>query len=216
MRSAADTTLRLLKLVVGASVLAILLGLHSVDTKLAQWRLWTCTTCDSVPAETATAACSARFSKPWLPGAVATHTYPDLNESRFRAFVSTLPTSMNDGFGHKARITAWELASARLLNVTYIHRVSTYASLTAGSRGVDIVEDFFDWRQGAPERKDFLETFCTNITVSWDECGGQREHCAAVKSGAGFSSVVKSLGICCGVLWVHDPKPIPMATTDAN
>jgi hypothetical protein len=190
-----SSTWRLLQVVVAACLLTTLAVFSSSGSifRLLRHNSRFCLGCNAV-SNFGTRHCSSRFSRPWIPDATVKHAYPDLKASNFRAFVSTLPTEMNDGFGHKVRILAWELASARILNCTYVHRVSSYASLTSGNGGVDVIEEFFNWREDAIVRQDFFETFCSNVSFSRDACGGQREHCSEPKHGAGFDAVVKVSG----------------------
>ena len=51
-------------------------------------------------------------------------------EARNRAFMSYLPREVGDGLGHRLVMVNYELHLALMLDVAYVHRGSTYGSLT--------------------------------------------------------------------------------------
>ena len=89
---------------------------------------------------------------------------------RNRAFVTSIPTKVGDGLGHRLMMTNFDVLLAIYLEVGYIHRFSKYGSLstTADAYSVDRMYGFI---RNLESRNEILEKSCSNITLINDKCG---------------------------------------------
>lgn len=107
---------------------------------------------------------------------------PSLQESRNRAYISVLPVLASDGMGNGFTTVNFEFLLARLLNVTYIHRVARYGSLSTES-DLLAIERLFGWDRHPYIRKNFLQTVCAEIEMQHaPNCGRPNQKSASVQS----------------------------------
>lgn len=133
-----------------------------------------------------------RFSRSTRPYGLAPTT-KTLKQSSNRVLLSSLPTQVGDGLGHRTCLLNFELSLALALDLTYAHRVSQYGSLTRDDPNA--VENLFAWGQNELKRHDILQQNCAQIQNVTDACEvpAQQIICNRVKSrnhGGRFNQIV--------------------------
>lgn len=87
----------------------------------------------------------SRFDYPWrLPARIH---LPTLEESRYRVLYSPLRSISGDGLGHAMATVNADLSTALRLNLTYTHRIASFASLTRQPT-VNDTSDAMHYRHG--------------------------------------------------------------------
>lgn len=115
-----------------------------------------------------------RFDYPWrLPPRVR---LPTLEESRYRVLYSPLRSISGDGLGHAMATVNADLSTAIRLNLTYTHRIATFASLTRQPIINDssdatyyqhgaAVEELFGWGVGEIPRERVQHSICPDENI---------------------------------------------------
>ncbi|CAN8068056.1 unnamed protein product [Agarophyton chilense] len=86
------------------------------------------------------------------------------SQRRNRAFVSSIPESLSDGFGHRFLMLRADLYIATQLNVGYVHRTSRYGTLSP-DHDPKAIERMMGWLWWNDTRDQVLQSECEDVRI---------------------------------------------------